>query len=229
MDDIFRAVKPSLNEQAVNYKNPTGVKRGRNRIILSVGCVCIAGLLVGTGVYYTLSQNLALGIVLFCCAAVYVFGCVVYVIDAARLLKRPYAVLIDDRYLILREKNDYLHLPLNMMRRLTIDCEGIEAQLVVNANGGYDVLIKGDTLYYTVEKEQNTIGSKYMRKIAFILNCLAIASDDKINYGERYDELLASEHVEAEGAAAGLNKELDELYRKSQENEKTETDGGGTQ
>ncbi len=216
MEDIFRAEKPSPNEAAVNYKNPTGVKRGRNRIILSAVCVVIAGLLVGAGIYYTLSGNLGLGIVLFCCAAVYVFGCGVYAADGLKLLKRPYAVLIDDKYLILREKNDYLHLPLNLMRRLTIDCEGIEAQLVVNAEGKYDVLIKADTMYYTVDGVQNTIGSKNMRKIAFILNCLALAPNNIENYGDRYDELLSSEHVEVEGVAAGLNKELDELCRRSQ-------------
>lgn len=218
--EIFRSERPTVNEQTVMYRNPLGKKDGRNKMIYGAVTAVIAAALCGVGVFYILHDGLSLGILLQVAAAAYIALSVVYFVNGARLSVRPYAVIVDSDNLIIREKSDYLHLPLKKMRRLTIDCEGIEAYLSVAADGEYDVLIKGDTLYYTVDGLQSSICSRYMRKIAFVLNGIAIGGESGVNWGEKFDDAILSEHTSDHGAEFGLNKALDESLPQS--GEKTE-------
>lgn len=220
---IFHSSAPKVNESTLMYRNPLGEKGGRNQII--VGCamfVLVAALIVAGCVYVRTDGGMGLGIVLFIGAALYVASGILNIIAGVGLLKRPYAVIIDGDNLILREKHSYIHLPLSLMRRLTIDCRGIDAYLSVNAEGSYDVLIKSDVMYYTVDGKQTALASRNMRKIAFILNGIALGTEKGVNWGERYDALMRSEHVEQEGAASGINKALDYSAALSSEGTKAE-------
>lgn len=204
-----RLAQPQVDESTLMYRNPLGVKGGKNKILLGAGMAALAALLVAVGVFYIVNANVPLGVVLLCVAGVYAALCAVNVYRGVKMLARPYAVLIDASHLILREKESYLHLPLVEMRRLTIDCEGIDAYLNVNPDGSYDVLIKGENLFYTVNGVQSCITSRNMRKIAFILNSIALNAEVRVNWGQRFDELLSSAQVQAEGLTEGLNRELD--------------------
>ncbi len=226
MEKIFRSEPATVDESTLMYRNPLGVKAGRNKIITGVVMSLIAAALVGVGVWFMIDGDVPLGSILIVATAAYAANCGMQIAGGIKLMKRPYAVIIDGKNLILREKTDCLHLPLTLMRRLTIYCEGIEAQLVVNQNGKYDITVKGETMYYAVDGEQkNFITSRNMRKVAFILNGIALGKEPDTNWGARYDELMLSPHVEAEGAAAGLNKELDKVAASYEEQSTVIQDG----
>lgn len=220
---ITRLQKPEVNENTLMYRNPLGKKGGRNKIIIGVGMFAIAAALLAVGLIYmtAIEGGVGLAVILFIGAVLYVASGVFSVYEGINLRHRPYAVIIDGDNLILREKHVYLHLPLSLMRRLTVDCHGIDACLAVNAEGEYDILIKGDVLYYTVDGAQTPLSSRNMRKIAFILNGLALGTEKDVNWGRRYDELMQSEHVEKEGAASGMNKALDYSAALSEESDNT--------
>ncbi len=223
---ITRLQKPEVNESTLMYRNPLGRKGGRNKIIVGVAMFAIAVALVAVGLIYmtAIEGGLGLAIVLMIGAALYIASGVFAVVEGENLRHRPYAVIIDGDNLILREKHAYIHLPLALMRRLTIDCHGIDAYLSVNQEGAYDILIKGDVLYYTVDGVQTALTSRNMRKIAFILNGLALGTEKDVNWGERYDALMQSEHVEKEGAASGINRALDHSAALSEESNDTGID-----
>lgn len=222
MDRVYRADKPEVDESTVMYRNPLGDKAGKHKIIVGVVMSVIAAALVAVGIYYITAGDVSLGIILIVATAAYGWNCVMQIRGGIRLLKQPYSIIIDKQNLIVREKKQYVHLPLSRMHRLTIDCEGIEAQLSVKKEGNYDIVIKGSNLYYKVDGVQNSATSQNMRKVAFILNSVALGKEKDTDWGARYDELLASEHVEQEGAAAGLNKELDQIAA-SEPEQKNET------
>ena len=207
---IFHSSAPKVNEATLMYRNPLGEKGGRR--MLTVGGVMFALVILLTVfgcIYVRTEGGVGLGVVLFIGAALYIAAGVLQIVGGVGLMKRPYAVIIDGDNLILREKHSYIHLPLEQMRRLNIDCHGIDAYLSVNSSGSYDVVIKGDVMYYTVDGVQTALSSRNMRKIAFILNGIALGTEKDVNWGKRYDELMQSEHVEKEGAVSGINKVLD--------------------
>lgn len=207
---MLKTVQPKVDESTLMYRNPLGVKGGKNKIALGIGMAVIAVMLVFVGVYFMRNANVPLGVVLTAVACVYVGLCGYNVYTGIKLIQRPFAVIIDAQNLILREKDGYLHLPLKEMRRLTIDCEGIDAYLNVNPDGNYDVLIKGDNMFYTTGGVQSALTSRNMRKIAFILNSIALNAESDVNWGSRFDELLYSDHVQTAGISEGLNKALDD-------------------
>ena len=200
--------EPKINRDTLMYRNPLGITAGKNKFVYGAVFFAVAVALTVFGVYYlSAANNVELGILLVVGAIIYLAYCGKFVFDGIGLLKRPFAVIIDGDNLILRRKHGYLHLPLGLMRRLTVDCEGVETCRSINLEGEFDVLIKGDNLYFSIGGEQENVVSRNMQKVAFVLSGIALGLDG-INWGERYDELLLSEEAHHVGAAAVLSNAL---------------------